>query len=61
MRLFSLGDSLHADTVRIIARKIDVKKNPVSGSGRHRRMEAVAKEDVYCFIEKSILPGKRYP
>ncbi|HII94611.1 MAG TPA: hypothetical protein HA367_02575 [Candidatus Methanofastidiosum sp.] len=60
MKLFSLGDCLHADTVRIRARKIDIKKNPVPGSSRHRRMEAIAKEDVYCFIEKELSKSKDY-
>ncbi|MCC7573642.1 MAG: hypothetical protein KO464_09715 [Candidatus Methanofastidiosum sp.] len=44
----------------VLGQEIDIKKNPVPGSSRHRKMEAIAKEDVYCFIEKELSKSKDY-
>ena len=48
--LFSPGDALRGDRVRIVARSLS-KPRVIAQSGRHQAQEIIARDNVYCVIE----------
>ena len=55
--LFEVGDALRGDRIRIVARRMS-RPEVVNQSGRHKAIEAIARDNVYCVIE---LPLRQRP
>ena len=49
--LFNVGDALRGDRVAINARRF-TKPQTIAATGRHSANEIVARDNVYCVIDK---------